>query len=68
MAISIDRITDALLPEIQPDAYRALALVDAGLDEALGKTLVALQAIVGELGDRLSSNVALGSPCRPACE
>ena len=53
-----ERVAYALLPEIQPDTDRALALVDAGLDESFGEALVALQAVLGKSRDGLGRNIA----------
>jgi len=49
----------ATLPEVQANTHRALALINAGLHEAVGETLIALQAIGGELRYRLFGSVAL---------
>ena len=59
------RIGNAALPEIEAYANGALALVDARLHEALGESLVALQAFGRELGDGLLRNARGRSPYPP---
>ena len=49
----------ATLPQIKANADRTFALIDARLDEAVGKSLIALQAIAGQLRDCLFRNVAV---------
>lgn len=53
------RVGNAALREVQANAHRTLALVYAGLNEAIGEPLIALQAVGGKLSDRLFCNIAV---------
>ena len=53
------RVGYAALREVEANPDRAFALVDAGLDEAVGETLVALQAIGSKLSHRQMGNIAI---------
>ena len=54
-----NRVGYAALREIQANADRAFALVDAGLNEAVGETLIALQSIGGKFNYRRFCNIAV---------
>jgi hypothetical protein len=51
----------ATLPKIKTNAYRAFALIDPGLNEAISEPLITLQAIGSQLSYRLFRNVAVES-------
>ena len=55
---------ETTLTQVGADDDRPFALVDAGLDECLGETLIALQAVGDELLDGIASAVSASKPNR----